>query len=215
MSYLQRHKYLLLAFLVLVLISGTSGYFAFTTHKSLNTTQNHQSTLAPENFSISAPEHLSTSTEENVTQNFSFDHEANQNNLNTQTNSQTPDTNIQTPNNIKKINIETTSTESMIINPTILTVSGEEYTTEFKEGTTVYELMQNLSASSVKPFSFSGKDYGAGMGYFVTEINGVKNDPQTGKYWIYYINGQTAQFGISSYIINKGDKIEWKYENSF
>ena len=61
--------------------------------------------------------------------------------------------------------------------------------------------------------SFSGKEYSS-MGFFVEEINGVKNDNLAGKYWIYYINGQSAQVGISNYIIKPNDLIEWKYGNT-
>ncbi len=208
MSYFKQHKYHLIAFAVLLIVTGVSGYCVFTTHDTLNTTQDHQSNLAPEQFSTS------TDTRENVTQNFSFDHKTDQNNLNTPTLDQIPNSDLQTPSDSEKINIETTDIESAITNPTTLTVSGEEYNTEFKEGMTVYELMQILSASSIKPFMFSGQDYGASMGYFVTEINGIKNDPQAGKYWIYYINGESAKIGISNHIINKGYVIEWKYEDS-
>lgn len=61
------------------------------------------------------------------------------------------------------------------------------------------------------PFTFSGKEY-SGLGFFVEEINGVKNNTQEGRYWIYYINGKKAQVGISSYILKPNDIIMWKYE---
>lgn len=201
MSYIQRHKYLLLAFFALILISAISGYALFTTPNSLNTTQ--------------------INSDKNVTQSFSFDDETSEVNLNIQTFKHTNTTTIEQSDSVDN-NLKITNTKDDVekpktynLKPITLLVQGEEYTTELDEQTTVYELMQTLSASSVKPFSFSGQDYGAGMGYFVTEINGIKNDPQAGEYWIYYINDESAQVGISNYIINKGDKIEWKYENTF
>lgn len=102
-----------------------------------------------------------------------------------------------------------TKTESFVN----LKVNGEEYNFKFTPSTTLYQLMQNLSASSIKPFSFTTKEY-AGMGHFVEEINGLKNNPQENKYWIYYINGESAKIGISNYFINKGDLIEWKYDKT-
>jgi len=89
---------------------------------------------------------------------------------------------------------------------------------------TVYSLMQALTADSnpasaeasvgeKKPFAFTSKEY-AGLGHFVESINGIKNNPQENKYWIYYINGQSAPVGISQYVLKKGDVIEWKFENS-
>jgi len=192
MSYIQHHKYLLLAFFALILVSGISGYLSFTTHDSQNTTgeeiQDIDSTTQDE-IQI---------TEEEITIIPSSLEENQQDEVKTNT---TTTPTLEIPH-------------SEFQNPITLKVSGEEYNTELKPDTTVYELMQNLSASSVKSFIFSGKDYSAGMGYFVTGINGIKNDPQTGKYWIYYINGESAKIGISNYIINKGDIIEWKYENS-
>ncbi|MBU2542625.1 DUF4430 domain-containing protein [Patescibacteria group bacterium] len=206
MSYIRRHKYHLIVFLVLILVAGISGYQSFKIQKTHITIREQHDTLVPE--------HISTSTDKV--------------NSKTQTPHQTPNSDNLTPDEtieIKNDNVVTSTlnnqknevTEPILDHqsPITLKIAGEEYSTEFKEGTTVFELMQTLTAMSIKPFSFSGKDYGTGMGYFVTEINGTKNDPQAGKYWIYYINGESAKVGISNYIINKGDVIEWKYENSF
>jgi hypothetical protein len=71
--------------------------------------------------------------------------------------------------------------------------------------------MAELSQVSSQPFIFSTKNY-PGMGQFVEEINGIKNDFKQNKYWIYYINNKSAIAGISQYIIQQGDIIEWKYE---
>lgn len=92
-------------------------------------------------------------------------------------------------------------------------VNEEEYTVKTATNASVLNLMQNLSASSIKPFSFSGQEY-AGLGFFVDEINGVKNDASANKYWLYYINGESATVGISEYIVKPNDIIQWKYEIS-
>ena len=46
------------------------------------------------------------------------------------------------------------------------------------------------------------------------EINGLKNNPQENKYWIYYLNGKSAKLGISTQVVKPGDVIEWKFEKS-
>lgn len=72
---------------------------------------------------------------------------------------------------------------------------------------TVYELMKNSQ------INFKTKTF-PGMGEFVEEINGLKNDTQAGKYWIYYVNGESAKLGISTQIVKPNDIITWKYENA-
>jgi len=109
-------------------------------------------------------------------------------------------------------NLQSEIIDNKIPDTTVI-INGEKYFSNLTTTTTVYQLMQNLSASSIKPFSFQTKEY-AGMGHFVEEINGIKNNPTENKYWIYYINGESAKVGISNYIIHKGDVIEWKYENT-
>lgn len=75
---------------------------------------------------------------------------------------------------------------------------------------TVYNLMQYAEIDSRRPFLFRSKTF-SGMGEFVEEINGLKNNPQTGEYWIYYLNGQSAKIGISQQIVKPNDIITWKY----
>ncbi len=185
-TFTQKHKYHLLAFIILILITIISGYRLFTTHDTPNTIQNTWNKIQGE-------------TKKELTLPMA-------NNIKLVTK-----IGIQTPSEDRDDDIRYNTTTTFT-NPIIFKINNEEYISEFSSSTTVYKLMQNLSASSVKPFMFSGKDYGAGMGYFVTEINEIKNDPQAGRYWIYYVNGESAQVGISNYIINQGDLIEWKYE---
>jgi len=57
---------------------------------------------------------------------------------------------------------------------------------------------------------FKDKTY-SGMGKLIEEINGISNGD---KYWIYYVNGQKANIGISNYKIKAGDVVSWKYEKN-
>lgn len=85
------------------------------------------------------------------------------------------------------------------------------YKISLPSGSSVYDLM-NLALKSTQ-FRFEGKKF-PGMGFFVDEINGIKQDARRGKYWIYYINDKEAQVGVSTYIIKPNDVISWKYEAS-
>ncbi|MEK7104171.1 MAG: DUF4430 domain-containing protein, partial [Patescibacteria group bacterium] len=73
----------------------------------------------------------------------------------------------------------------------------------------VYELMNLLKARG--DINFQGKT-SLGLGFFVEEINGLKNNPNENVYWIYYINNKAAQVGVSNYILKPNDIINWKYE---
>ncbi len=98
--------------------------------------------------------------------------------------------------------------------PTIsakLIISGQTYSVSLPENSSVYNLM--IGARDMHDISFGGKEY-IGLGFFVDEINGVKNNANgSNKYWIYSINGKKADVGISQYIVKEGDTINWNYED--
>lgn len=49
---------------------------------------------------------------------------------------------------------------------------------------------------------------------FVDAINGMANNPDNMKYWMYYVNGEHALVGADKYILRHGDHVEWKYEQA-
>jgi len=117
-----------------------------------------------------------------------------------------------------KTQINTSTTKPEVIKPisenslnTTIEINGTLYQLQLPEKSSAYEAMQNLINS--QKITASIKEY-SGMGKFVEEINGIKNDNQTGKYWIYYINDKSAKVGISAYTLKQNDKITWKYERS-
>jgi Domain of unknown function (DUF4430) len=93
-------------------------------------------------------------------------------------------------------------------NSSTLSVLSYQYKAEAPES--VYDFMQKLQNES--KIAFQEKTY-AGMGKFIESINGIKNSGD--KNWIYYVNGEKANIGVSNYKINIGDIVSWKYEKSY
>ena len=95
----------------------------------------------------------------------------------------------------------------------VIDVQSLSYEVFTPEGSTAYDLMV-AAASKQDDFSFQGQNF-PGIGFFVEEINGLAQDKKSGMYWIYYINGQTAQVGVSQYKLKNNDIITWKYEKEY
>ncbi|MFH1713473.1 MAG: DUF4430 domain-containing protein [Candidatus Jacksonbacteria bacterium] len=56
------------------------------------------------------------------------------------------------------------------------------------------------------------QDYGGDLGVFIKQIGDKKNG-EDGKYWQYLVNGEYAKAGVSSYKVQAGDVILWKFTN--
>lgn len=92
-----------------------------------------------------------------------------------------------------------------------LVVGSSTYPFAFADGETLYDAMLSLKTSDTS-FTFESHEYGS-MGIFVDAIN---NQPNTnGKYWFLYINGALASRGVSQTILHTGDRVEWRYEDSY
>src|SRR3990170_1989593 len=85
------------------------------------------------------------------------------------------------------------------------------YSIEVPAGSTVYDLLKEVS--SKHNFSLDASN-DSSYGAFIEEIDGVRNDPQAAKYWLYYLNGKLANLGASSQRLSAGDKVLWKYEKT-
>ena len=114
---------------------------------------------------------------------------------------------------IEKPTINTETTQSPAPLTATFKTPDATYNLQFYPGTNLLQAMRQLTAMSEQTFTFSGKEYPS-LGFFIEEINGKKNDPTNDTYWLYYINGQLANIGISNYQIKQGDIIEWKYVKS-
>ncbi len=91
-----------------------------------------------------------------------------------------------------------------------LEINDDKYESEIVENTSVYEFMDKLRKQG--KINFIEKNY-IGIGKFIEGINGIKS--KKNKYWIYYVNEQKANIGVSDYKINPGDVVSWKYEESY
>jgi hypothetical protein len=89
-----------------------------------------------------------------------------------------------------------------------LKVQDKKYNTKIEEGSSVYDLMNQLKNQG---FNFSATEYSS-LGFFITEINGLKEDRKNATYWTLYLNDKEASVGASQLILTAGDLIEWKHE---
>ena len=69
-----------------------------------------------------------------------------------------------------------------------------------------------LTKAQTQGLQLKTKDYGGSLGLFVEEINGVRNDPATNRYWHLYINNQRSPLGASNALAKLGDTIRWSLE---
>ena len=71
------------------------------------------------------------------------------------------------------------------------------------------DVMKKVAAAE-KEFSF--KSRGRGDTFFVTEINGQKNEGARGRNWIFKVNGKLGNKSAGIFEIKAGDKVEWIFK---
>lgn len=105
-------------------------------------------------------------------------------------------------------------TDNTVVSNTVLTArlivdfgAGEIKNFEFEpNGENLFVLTKNkLSEGDI---DVAYKTY-KGLGELMTRIGDKESGG--GKYWQYWVNGNYAQVGASSYVPKTGDIIEWKY----
>ncbi len=75
----------------------------------------------------------------------------------------------------------------------------------FTPGETLYHILTRPENTQL--FSLRGIQYPS-LGFFVTDIGPLHQG--AGKYILYFINGKEASVGISEFVPQIGDTIEWK-----
>jgi len=118
-------------------------------------------------------------------------------------------------------NEQINASEAKIITPSItdkkplynnvfsLTINAGNVTVhaEFNKGDTLKDVLDKSVKSAI--IYVNGKDY-PDLGFFVTDIGSLHSGG--GKNLIYYINGKESSVGVSSYVPQNGDIIDWKLE---
>ncbi|XJS10564.1 DUF4430 domain-containing protein [Aerococcaceae bacterium WGS1372] len=98
---------------------------------------------------------------------------------------------------------ESTENQEVVINVTV-SVDGEviedgEQDIEVEDGQNLLELMEaNFDVEQTDGF--------------ISSINGYEQDDESGKYWLYDVNGEMAEVGAADLKLSDGDQIEWKLE---
>lgn len=72
---------------------------------------------------------------------------------------------------------------------------------------TVFDLLRTTLENNEVNFIYDDGNLGA----FIKQIGDKENDYGALEYWQYWINGEYAKVGASSYVLQDGDMIEWKY----
>jgi len=122
---------------------------------------------------------------------------------------QNTENNLNQKNNEEQVKQDQIKKEAENLINVSLKVQDKNYTAKIKEGSSAYELMNQLKQDGL---TFSATEY-SGLGFFITEINGVKEDRKKSNYWTLYINGKESSVGASQLILKEGDLIEWTNEN--
>ncbi len=85
--------------------------------------------------------------------------------------------------------------------------SGDNYDLTHLSGETVDKALERLSIEN-EQFVYQYEEYPFGI--FVTKINNL--EPEDDQFWKFFVNGEESQVGVSDYVLNPGDKIEFKLE---
>ncbi len=189
-EFAKKHKYHLILFITLLLTTAISGWYALATTSPLNT---EYKTNEPNNTNNST-----TTTQKIPTKNTAE--------IKQQTITSSSPTNKKPAAKNKDENKIFVNCQQNCLNSKIK-IAETTYNLQLTATTTAYNAMLLLQQNA--SLDFKSKDYGS-LGFLIEEINGIKNGQQN-KYWVYYINDESAKVGISSYIIRSNDIITWKY----
>ena len=82
----------------------------------------------------------------------------------------------------------------------------------FKDKATLFDVLKELTMINDMEFSYT--DYGGDLGVFIESINSVGNDTEGNKWWQYWVNDKHAEIGVSSYLVQPEDVVEFKFIES-
>jgi len=78
-----------------------------------------------------------------------------------------------------------------------------------KDKVNVFEVLSVLSVD--KKIELAYKDYGGDLGIFIQSINSLPGEGTSDKWWQFWVNNVYSTSGVSSYYLNSGDVIGFKF----
>lgn len=76
----------------------------------------------------------------------------------------------------------------------------------------LFDVLQRVTEQNAVEFSY--KDFGGDLGIFIESINNSGQQGSKTKWWQYWVNGEYAKVGVSSYHIKTGDDIIFIFTDS-
>lgn len=73
-------------------------------------------------------------------------------------------------------------------------------------GESVGQLTQKIAQKHRVTFVYQPSE----LGWFITEIAGVKQNPAKNQYWLFYVNGAFSQTGADKTFLQPGDTLTWQ-----
>lgn len=111
------------------------------------------------------------------------------------------DTNTQEAASSEQSNLAESQTKELLSIVSSLEQDGEEIDgatkeLEVEEGTTVLELLK-------EQYEVVEEDG------FIVSVNGMGQDKEAGKYWMYEVNDKEPTVGAAEYVVKDGDQVKW------
>lgn len=119
-------------------------------------------------------------------------------------------TNQETVNENGAVKGEAVTEETAAINADLIINSGDEnnlYSLSVPQDSTVLNLLTKASDDYNLGLEVQDSTYGAFVQTLAGKAGGTDN-----KYWIYYINGESASVGVGEQIVQPSDQIEFRFE---
>ena len=83
---------------------------------------------------------------------------------------------------------------------------------EINSDENLFDVLQRVTQQNAVEFSY--KDFGGDLGIFIESINNSSQQGSKTKWWQYWVNGEYAKVGVSSYQIKAGDDILFRFTDS-